>query len=247
MASFTLKSKQISAPICSSPKDSIPTTMQFEISDHELSLIPEDDIKGGSSSVLEELSAENVKGSMGDSVHEEVITDSIQPSGSISYEVCVDSNEDTDSLPKMILGTIPEELDSSTEIIESHNQMKQLEDQPELNTEEVPKESPLNIKQQEQVSEVDKEQDTSDKNAEVLKDENGEVRNPKEGYKPTGQYADLVQEMCEAFMPMLENIATTLLAPNTGLVHRVNSLQTFCEKVDGTVYTKKTGLVARMD
>ena len=48
-------------------------------------------------------------------------------------------------------------------------------------------------------------------------------------------------------MPTLDNIAKTLSAPETGLVHRVGDLETFGVKVHNSVFAKKTGLVSRMD
>ena len=67
------------------------------------------------------------------------------------------------------------------------------------------------------------------------------------GHKPKGQYTELVQEMCKAFMPTLNNIAKTLSAPETGLVKRVEDLEMFGVKVYNSVFMEKSGLGAHMD
>ena len=53
--------------------------------------------------------------------------------------------------------------------------------------------------------------------------------------------------MCDAFMPTLENIASTLSAPKTGLVPRVVELEAFAKKSYDIVSKIKTSLVPRVD
>ena len=203
------------------------------------------------SPLIEELIDGNQGESTAVSAHELVITDSVQPCSSTIHEQCVNSAQDFSSLGKAKLATIHKELDSSMEIIEGENETKKINEVTEDSNEEIPKgKSSDGEKQEQEILDNDAQALDSLKKPDQpphSEGENGEEVVPKEGHKPKGQYADLVKEMCEAIMPMLENIATTLSAPDTGLIPRVNSLQAFCEKVDGTVYTKKSGLVARKD
>ena len=300
MAPFSTAKSQ---PASSTPKDTIPESVHFEVSDEELSLIhditPEivtpskklelvnncKNTEGQGHCVAIEISGKQLvfnsdkpmpKSQFNEEVNgmaQEVVSEGQSYSAKpIPATQLCDSEITFKSVIGPRLGSIREELkeelfDAEINICETDDaQIQTKEKQEDIwnkpTDDKLPVQDPAEKLDSEDGEllesgetkkddgEEDPDQILSKKTSDDIKDPQESTVHEKDKIHPQakpGQYADLVQEMCEALMPTLENIATTLSAPGTGLVSKVGELETFGKKVYGMVYKTKTGLVARMD
>ena len=304
MAPFsTAKSQPAKYLASSTPKDTIPESVHFEVSDEELSLIPDTtpqivnpskklewvnnckNTEGQGHRVAIEISGKQLvfnsdkpmpKSQFNEEANsmaqEEMSEGQSYSAKPIPATQLSDSEITFKSVIGPRLGSIPEELeeelfdaeDNICETDDAQIQTKEKEEdiRNEPTDDTLPAQDPAGkfnsedgeLLESDETKNVDGEEDPdqilSPKTSDDIKDPQESTVYEKVKIYPqakSGQYADLVQEMCAAFMPTLENITTTLSAPGTGLVAKVGELETFGKKVYGMVYKTKTGLVARMD